>query len=52
MLQISCHVEADTHIAQPDDLAQIYWDSHSQPRSSWIQELDMRAQKEAMISEL
>lgn len=44
--------EADAYIAQPDDLAQMYWYLHSQPRSSWTQELDVRAQKESMFSKL
>ncbi|KUL87700.1 hypothetical protein ZTR_05844 [Talaromyces verruculosus] len=44
--------EVDAYIAQPDDLAQIYWFLHSQPRSSWTQELDARAQKESMFSKL
>lgn len=44
--------EADAYIMQPDDLAKMYWYLHSQPRSAWTQELDVRAQKETMFSKL
>ncbi|KAG0647760.1 Cytochrome P450 monooxygenase FUS8 [Hyphodiscus hymeniophilus] len=44
--------EIDMHLMQPNDLAQIYWYLHTQPRSAWTQELDVRAQKETMFSKL
>ncbi|TVY81460.1 4-formylbenzenesulfonate dehydrogenase TsaC1/TsaC2 [Lachnellula suecica] len=44
--------EADSFIMQPHDLAQVYWYLHTQPRSAWTQELDVRAQKESMFSKL
>lgn len=44
--------QADAYIMQPSDLAQIYWYLHTQPRSAWTQELDVRAQKETMFSKL
>jgi NADP-dependent 3-hydroxy acid dehydrogenase YdfG len=44
--------QADAYIMQPGDLAQIYWSLHTQPRSAWTQELDVRAQKESMFSKL
>jgi NADP-dependent 3-hydroxy acid dehydrogenase YdfG len=44
--------EIDAFIMQPDDLAAIYWYLHTQPRSAWTQELDVRAQKETMFSKL
>jgi hypothetical protein len=37
---------------QPKDLADIYWYLHTQPRSTWTQELDVRALKETMFSKL
>lgn len=33
-------------IIQPDDLAEIYWQLHSQPRTAWTFELDARPFKE------
>ena len=44
--------DVEAYIMQPADLAQIYWYLHSQPRSAWTQELDVRAQKETMFSKL
>lgn len=44
--------EVDAYIMQPTDLAGIYWYLHTQPRSAWTQELDVRAQKETMFSKL
>jgi NADP-dependent 3-hydroxy acid dehydrogenase YdfG len=44
--------EVDAYIMQPVDLAKIYWYLHTQPRSAWTQELDVRAQKESMFSKL
>jgi len=44
--------EIDMHLMQPSDLAQIYWYLHTQPRSAWTQELDVRAQQETMFSKL
>jgi len=44
--------DADAFIMQPVDLAKIYWYLHTQPRSAWTQELDVRAQKESMFSKL
>ncbi|OJI99644.1 hypothetical protein ASPVEDRAFT_51017 [Aspergillus versicolor CBS 583.65] len=44
--------EADRFIMQPTDLAKIYWYLHTQPRSTWSQELDVRAEKETMFSKL
>jgi NADP-dependent 3-hydroxy acid dehydrogenase YdfG len=44
--------EVDAYILQPTDLAKIYWFLHTQPRSAWTQELDVRAQKESMFSKL
>jgi len=37
---------------QAADLAKIYWYLHTQRRSTWTQELDVRAQKETMFSKL
>ncbi|KFZ17831.1 hypothetical protein V501_01540 [Pseudogymnoascus sp. VKM F-4519 (FW-2642)] len=44
--------EIDAYILQPVDLAKIYWFLHTQPKSAWTQELDVRAQKESMFSKL
>jgi NADP-dependent 3-hydroxy acid dehydrogenase YdfG len=44
--------EAEKFIMQPRDLAGIYWYLHTQPRSAWTQELDVRAQKETMFSKI
>ncbi|CRG87290.1 hypothetical protein PISL3812_04307 [Talaromyces islandicus] len=42
--------EVDAYVVQPNDIAQTYWYLHSQPRSTWTQELDVRAQREPMFS--
>ena len=44
--------DIEAHIMQPADLAQIYWFLHTQPRSTWTHELDVRSQKESMFSKL
>jgi NADP-dependent 3-hydroxy acid dehydrogenase YdfG len=44
--------DIDAFLMQPVDLAKIYWYLHTQPRSAWTQELDVRAQKESMFSKL
>lgn len=44
--------EVESYIMQPADLAGIYWYLHTQPRSAWTQELDVRAMKESMFSKL
>ena len=44
--------EKDRYLMQPDDLAKVYWYLHEQPRSTWTQELDVRAQMETMFSKL
>ena len=44
--------EVEMFIMQPRDLAGIYWYLHTQPRSAWTQELDVRAQKETMFSKI
>ncbi|KAI1614577.1 short-chain dehydrogenase/reductase SDR [Exophiala viscosa] len=44
--------DVESHLSQPADLAQIYWFLHTQPRSTWTQELDVRAQKVSMFSKL
>lgn len=44
--------DVDAHLARPADLAQIYWFLHTQPRSAWTQELDVRPQKVSMFSKL
>ncbi|KAI9041074.1 NAD(P)-binding protein [Aspergillus affinis] len=42
--------EKDRYLMQPEDLAKVYWYLHEQPRSTWTQELDVRAQRETMFS--
>lgn len=44
--------EKDRYLMQPADLAAVYWYLHEQPRSTWTQELDVRAQRESMFSKL
>ncbi|EXJ78989.1 hypothetical protein A1O3_08489 [Capronia epimyces CBS 606.96] len=44
--------DIDAHLARPADLAQIYWFLHTQPKSAWTQELDVRPQKVSMFSKL
>lgn len=40
------------YLMQPTDLAHTYWFLHTQPRSTWTHELDVRAMKESMFSKL
>jgi NADP-dependent 3-hydroxy acid dehydrogenase YdfG len=42
----------ESYLVQPTDLAHTYWFLHTQPRSTWTQELDIRAMKETMFSKL
>ncbi len=44
--------DPDAYLMRPADLAQTYWFLHTQPRSAWTQELDVRPQKESMFSRL
>jgi NADP-dependent 3-hydroxy acid dehydrogenase YdfG len=44
--------DVEAYLMQPADLAKIYWYLHTQPRSTWTQELDVRALKETMFSKL
>ncbi|RMZ84717.1 hypothetical protein DV737_g923, partial [Chaetothyriales sp. CBS 132003] len=44
--------DVDAYLMQPTDLAKIYWFLHTQPRSAWTQELDVRAQQEKMFSKM
>lgn len=44
--------DIDAYLAQPADLAEIYWFLHTQPRSAWTQELDVRPQNESMFSKM
>ena len=44
--------DPDAFLMQPSDLAQTYWFLHTQPRSAWTQELDVRPMKEGMFSRL
>jgi NADP-dependent 3-hydroxy acid dehydrogenase YdfG len=44
--------DIDAHLAAPADLAQIYWFLHTQPKSAWTHELDVRPQKVSMFSKL
>ena len=44
--------DIEAFIMQPKDLADIYYYLHTQPRSTWTQELDVRALKETMFSKL
>lgn len=44
--------DIDSHLSKPTDIAQIFWFLHSQPRSAWTQELDVRAQKESIFSRI
>lgn len=37
---------------QPDDLAEVYWQLHAQPKSTWTHELDVRPSLEKMTSKL
>lgn len=44
--------DLDAYLLQPADLAQTYWFLHTQPRSAWTHEIDVRPQKEGMYSRL
>lgn len=44
--------DIDGNLSAPADLAQMYWFLHTQPRSAWTHELDVRAQKVSMFSKL
>ncbi|CAL3962060.1 unnamed protein product [Diplocarpon coronariae] len=39
-------------VMQPNEVAGIYLYLHTQPRSTWTQEIDLRAQKESIFSKL
>jgi NADP-dependent 3-hydroxy acid dehydrogenase YdfG len=42
----------ESYLVQPKDLAHTYWFLHTQPRSTWTQELDVRAMKETLFTKL
>ncbi|KAH7126795.1 hypothetical protein B0J11DRAFT_526501 [Dendryphion nanum] len=44
--------DVDSYLVQPADLAHTYWFLHKQPRSTWTQELDVRAMKETLFTKL
>jgi NADP-dependent 3-hydroxy acid dehydrogenase YdfG len=44
--------DVEAHLVQPRDLAHTYWFLHMQPRSTWTQELDVRAMKETLFTKL
>ena len=44
--------DVDSYLVQPADLAHTYWFLHTQPRSTWTQELDVRAMKETLFTKL
>jgi NAD(P)-dependent dehydrogenase (short-subunit alcohol dehydrogenase family) len=44
--------DVESYLVQPRDLAETYWFLHMQPRSTWTQELDVRAMKETMFTKL
>lgn len=44
--------DVDAYLVQPADLAHTYWFLHTQPRSTWTQELDVRAMKETLFTKL
>lgn len=44
--------DVDSYLVQPTDLAHTYWFLHTQPRSTWTQELDVRAMKESLFTKL
>ncbi|KAH0593491.1 hypothetical protein MHUMG1_08629 [Metarhizium humberi] len=44
--------DVEAHLVQPVDLARMYWYLHTQPRSTWTHELDVRSEKESMFSKL
>lgn len=43
---------SDAYLVEPESLAEIYWFLHTQARSTWTHEIDVRAQKESMFSKL
>jgi NADP-dependent 3-hydroxy acid dehydrogenase YdfG len=44
--------DPESYLLQPTDLAHTYWFLHTQPRSTWTQELDVRAMKETLFTKL
>ena len=44
--------DLDSYLLQPADLAETYWFLHTQKRSAWTHEIDVRPQKESMYSKL
>lgn len=44
--------DVDSYLVQPADLAHTYWFLHSQPKSTWTHELDVRAMKETLFTKL
>lgn len=44
--------DIDSYLLQPPDLAETYWFLHTQPRSAWTHEIDVRPQNESMYSKL
>jgi NAD(P)-dependent dehydrogenase (short-subunit alcohol dehydrogenase family) len=44
--------DIDSYLVQPTDLADTYWFLHMQPKSTWTQELDVRAMKETIFSKM
>jgi NADP-dependent 3-hydroxy acid dehydrogenase YdfG len=44
--------DIDSYLIQPSDLAHTYWFLYTQPRSTWTQELDVRAMKETLFTKL
>ncbi|KAL4805361.1 hypothetical protein BDV18DRAFT_140762 [Aspergillus unguis] len=44
--------EKDLYLMQPSELAEIYWFLYTQPRSTWTQEMDVRSQRETMVSKI
>ncbi|WPH01287.1 Hypothetical protein R9X50_00412500 [Acrodontium crateriforme] len=44
--------DIDAYLLQPEDLAETYWFLHTQKRSAWTHEIDVRPQKEGMFSKL
>ena len=44
--------DVDAHLARPEDLAQMYWFLHTQPRSAWTHEMDARPQGVSMFSKM
>ena len=44
--------DVEGYLSQPRDIASIYWFLHTQPKSAWTHELDVRAQHVSMFSKL